>query len=460
MPALATEILLLLLLLGANGVFAMAEIAVVSARKARLRQRAEAGDHGARLALDLAESPNRFLSTVQVGITLVGIVAGAFGGTTIARHLTPWIARIPGIGDSANEISLVLVVVAITYLSLVIGELIPKRIGLNNPEAVAIRVARPMMFLSRLVGPLVALLSHSTDGLLRLLGFRARGDVTVNEDEVRTLMQEGVRAGAFNQVESRIVHNALELDLLPVREIMTPRPKVIWLSADDSHEVAWHKIVVSRHSHFPVYAGNRDHPIGVVSVKSIYANLAAGAPVNLRALAEKPVAVPETQTVVQLVETFKQAGRHVALVVDEYGGVVGMVTLHDVMEAIVGEFPGQGERARPCVLPRPDGTWLVDALVDLEAVEAALPGMRFGEEAHRDFQTLAGWLLLKFGHVPREGEACEAGGYVFEVLDMDQHRIDKVLVLERRPAPDEAPPAGTPETPATADPDTPPPPAP
>ena len=257
----------------------------------------------------------------------------------------------------------------------------------------------------------------------------------------------------------QLVHNALELDLLPVREIMTPRPKVIWLSADDSHEVAWHKIVVSRHSHFPVYAGNRDHPIGVVSVKSIYANLAAGAPVNLRALAEKPVAVPETQTVVQLVETFKQAGRHVALVVDEYGGVVGMVTLHDVMEAIVGEFPGQGERARPCVMSRPDGTWLVDALVDLEAVEAALPGMRFGEEAHRDFQTLAGWLLLKFGHVPREGEACEAGGYVFEVLDMDQHRIDKVLVLERRPAPDDAP-TGTPGAPSAADPDTPPPPAP
>jgi len=281
----------------------------------------------------------------------------------------------------------------------------------------------------------VSFLSVSTEGLLRVLGFKPGKEVTVSEEEVRVMMQEGVRAGAFNKVESQIVDSALELDQLPVREIMTPRPKVIWLNQDDPHEQVWHKIVVSNHSHFPVYQGNRDHTVGTVSVKAIYANLAAGAGVNLKDLMIPPLIVPESQTVLQLVEAFKQSGKHIALVTDEFGSMVGLVTLNDVMEAVVGEFPTQGERAKPEAKKREDGSWLIDAMIDLESVEKALPGFKFGGEAHGEYQTLAGFVVKTLGRVPKEGETLEVQGYLFEVLDMDRHRVDKVLVMPAKYSP-------------------------
>jgi putative hemolysin len=434
MSQIAFEVTFILLLLMANGVFAMAEIAVVSAKKARLRRLADLGNSRAKIALDLAESPNRFLSTVQVGITLVGIFAGAFGGATLAAKLAGPIGQVSLLAAHADKIAFAIVVVVLTYFSLVIGELVPKRFALSNPEGVSMAVARPMNWLSQIARPLVSFLSVSTDGLLRVLGFKPEKEVAVSEEEVRVLMQEGVRAGAFNKVESHIVHSALELDQLPVREIMTPRPKVIWLNQDDPHDQVWHKIVVSNHSHFPVHAGNRDHVVGVVSVKAIYANLAAGVGVKLKDLMLSPLVVPETQTVLQLVETFKQSGKHIALVTDEFGGIVGLVTLNDVMEAIVGEFPTQGERAKPEARKRPDGTWLIDAMIDLESVERALPGFKFAGRAHSEYQTLAGFVVKQLGHVPREGETFESQGYIFEVLDMDHHRVDKVLVLPSKPA--------------------------
>lgn len=433
MNAAAFEISVILLLLVANGLFAMAEIAVVSARKPRLRRLAEQGDEKARIALDLAESPNRFLSTVQIGITLVGIFAGAFGGATLAAKLALPIQKIPLFAAYADKIAFGVVVAAITYFSLVLGELVPKRFGLSNPEGIALQVARPMNWLSRFAGPLVSCLSVSTEALLRLLGFKPEKEATVSEEEVRVMMQEGLRAGAFNKVESQIVDSALELDQLSVREIMTPRPKVIWLNQDDPHDQVWHKIVVSNHSHFPVYEGTRDQTVGVVSVKAIYANLAAGAPVNLKDLMIAPLVVPESQTVLQLVETFKQSGKHIALVTDEFGSIVGLVTLNDVMEALVGEFPSQGERAKPAAKRREDGSWLIDAMIDLRSVETALPGFQFSSVAHGEYQTLAGFVVKSLGHVPKEGETFEAQGYVFEVLDMDRHRVDKVLVMPVKP---------------------------
>lgn len=429
MKQLLFEALVILALLVANGVFAMAEIAVVSARKARLRRLADQGNAKARIALDLAESPNRFLSTVQVGITFVGIIAGAFGGATLTEKLAPWIAKAAPLAPYAEKIAFALVVAVITYFSLVIGELVPKRFGLSAPESIAMAVARPMHLLSRAASPLVSFLSTSTDTLLRLFGFKPRTDPGVSEEEVRVMMQEGLRAGSFNRIESQIVHSALELDQLPVREIMTPRPKIIWLNQDDAHEKVWHKIVVSRHSYFPVYCSQRDHVVGIVSVKSIYAHLAAGIPVHLKDLAVPPLIVPESQYVLQLVETFKQSGKHVALVTDEFGSIVGLVTLNDVMEAVVGEFPTVDERARPEAKRRDDGTWLIDASIDLESVERAIPGLRLRENGGSEFQTLAGFLLKQHGHVPKEGQTILTQGYVFEVLDMDGHRIDKVLVL-------------------------------
>ena len=423
------EAIIILILLVCNGVFAMTEIALVSVRKGRLKQLAEEGSGGAKQALKLLENPERFLSSVQIGITLVGIFAGAFGGATLAAKLTGPIAQIEFLAPYADKIAFGLVVAVITYFSLVMGELVPKRFGLSNPESIAMLVARPMNWLSKFAGPVVSFLSVSTEALLRVLGFKPEKEAAVSEEEVRVMMQDGVRAGAFNKVESQIVHSALELDQLPVREIMTPRPKVIWLNQDDPHDQVWHKIVVSNHSHFPVYQGNRDHTVGTVSVKAIYANLAAGVGVKLKDLMVAPLIVPESQTVLQLVETFKQSGKHISLVTDEFGSIAGLVTLNDVMEAVVGEFPSQGERAKPEAKKREDGSWLIDAMIDLEAVERALPGFKFGGAAYSEYQTLAGFVVKSLGHVPKEGETFEAQGYLFEVLDMDRHRVDKVLVM-------------------------------
>jgi putative hemolysin len=439
MNQVTSEIVFILLLLLANGVFAMAEIAVVSAKRARLRRLAEQGDARAKLALELAESPNRFLATVQIGITLVGIVAGAFGGATITAKLKPVVAQVGFLAPYAEKIAFALVVAVITYLSLVFGELVPKRVGLSNPEGIARLIARPMSWLAWIANPLVTFLSVSTEGLLRCIGFKPEKEATVSEEEVRALMQEGLRAGAFNKVESHIIHSALELDQLPVADIMTPRNKIIWLNQDDPHDQVWHKIVVSSHSYFPVHAGNRDQVLGFVSVKSIYANLAAGVPIVLRNLVVPPLVVPESQNVLQLVETYKATGKHAALVADEFGQIVGLVTLNDVMEAVVGEFPSTDQRARPEAKRREDGTWLVDAMLDIEALERALPGFRFGPGSGTDFQTVAGYVLKHFGSIPREGETFTDQGYVFEVLDMDGHRVDKVLVLPAKPAAEAAP---------------------
>jgi putative hemolysin len=413
----------------ANGVFAMTEIAIVAARKARLRQLAAAGNVRAKVALELAESPNRFLATVQIGITFVSIMAGAFGGATIAEEIAKVLVDVPLLGPYRNAIGLGVVVLVITYFSLVIGELVPKRIGLGHPERISMLVAKPMQALSGFAGPVVKFLSVSTDGLLRILCFKPAQEATVNEEEVKALMQEGLRAGAFQKVESEIVASVLDLDRLTVRDIMTPRVKVIWLSRNDPHEAVWHKIVVSGHSFYPVYEDNRDHVVGVVSVKAIYANLAAGVGVKLADVMVPPLLVPAIQNVLQLVETFKRSGKHLALVADEFGGIVGLVTLSDVMEAIVGDFPSQDERAKPAIVRRTDGSWLIDAMIEIERVEQALPGFMVEESANKEYQTLAGYVVKRLGHMPKEGETFEAEGYVFEVLDMDRHRVDKVLVL-------------------------------
>jgi putative hemolysin len=423
------EVAMILILLIANGVFAMAEIALVSARKSRLRQLAAAGSPRARTALDLAESPGDFLATVQVGITLVGVFAGAFGGATLSRVIAAALEGVPALAPYAHAIGLGIVVVVITYLSLILGELVPKRIGLRNPEGIAMGVAGPMTRLSRLAGPIVRFLGFSTETLLRLFRFKPKPETVITEDEVRGLMQEGFRAGAFNQVESQIVEQALELDRIEVRDLMTPRPKIIWLNVHDPHEAIWHKIVVSRHSNFPVYEANRDRVVGMVSLKAVYANLAAGIPIKLKDLMTSPLIIPATQTAVQLLDTFRQSGQHIALVTDEFGSIVGLITLHDIMEAILGDFPSQDERLKPAVKKREDGSWLIDAMIEIEQVEQALPGFELSEAERGDFRTLAGFIVKRLGRVPKEGETVRHQGYVFEVLDMDAHRVDKILVV-------------------------------
>lgn len=438
--AVLTEIGIIVALLLCNGVFAMTEIALVSSRKARLKVLADGGSQRARVALEMADNPNRFLSTVQIGISLVGVLAGAFGGATIAGEIADAARQVPWLAPYARAVGLGSVVICITYLSLVIGELVPKRLGLSRPEAVSVFMAPLMQMISKFASPFVTFLSFSTDLFLRLVNLRTTKQSTVDEEEVKVLMREGLRAGAFNQVESQMVERVLELDRVPVREVMTPRAQIIWINRNDSHEAVWHKIVVSNHSWFPVYENNRDNVVGLISVKAIYANLAAGVNVRVADLVVPPVIIPATLNLLAVFETFRRTGRQIALVADEFGTITGLVTFHDLAEAIAGDFPSQDERAKPRALKRQDGSWLVDALIEVDRLQALLPQVRFGADDHREYQTLAGFVLQKLGHVPREGETLEADGFIFEVLDMDRHRIDKVLILPAKPGGPAQPP--------------------
>ena len=360
MNALIIEIIVILLLLALSGLFAMTELAVVSSRKSRLRVMAADGNVGAKAALALADSPNRFLPTVQIGITLVGLLAGAFGGITIAEEIAAALQPLPALAQYAEAIGVGVVVVALTYLSLVIGELVPKRLALAHPEVIASRMARPVELLSQVTQPVVGLLGASTDLVLRLLGARASATVAISNEEVNLLLEEGTRTGVFHQSEPRMVQSVLAFDQRPVRDIMTPREKLVFLNHDDPHEAVWHKIVVSGHSNFPVYAASRNRVVGVISVKAIYANLAAGAGVKLADLLTPPLLVPATQTITELLEGFKQTRHHIALVTDEAQQVIGLVTLVDLLEAIVGEIPSLEERLRPQAVRRDDGSLLVD----------------------------------------------------------------------------------------------------
>ncbi|MFN7139888.1 MAG: hemolysin family protein, partial [Limisphaerales bacterium] len=339
--------------------------------------------------------------------------------------------EIPWLAPYANAASIGIVVVSITYLSLIIGELVPKRIGLGNPEGIARIMAGPMNFVSALARPVVTFLGFSTDFVLRILRLKPKVEEEVSEDEVKMLMQEGMRAGIFHAAEPKMVESVLSLDRLPVGSIMTPRPKIIFLNKDDPHEALWHKIVVSAHSSFPVYEGDRDHVVGVVSVKAIYANLAAGAGTNLGDLMVPPLFVPEMQSVTRLLETFKKSGQHVALVVDEFGTIAGLVTLVDVLEAIVGDIPTPGTRLKPELKQRVDGSWLVDGGFDVQELDEILK-IGLPQRANKGYETIAGFIFTKFGHVPVEGETLVWNDYLFEVIDMDRHRIDKILITKKQ----------------------------
>jgi putative hemolysin len=428
MKGSATEIFIIFLLLLANGLFAMAEIAVVSSRKGRLKKLADEGSAKAKAALALALEPTRFLSTVQIGITLVGILAGAYGGATYADKVAAMVARLPALEPYSHAIGLFLVVGAITYFTLVFGELVPKRAALNNPERKAMLVAGPMNAVSRLASPFVWLLTFSTNLVLKVLGLNREPEVPPSEEEVSHLIEQGTTAGVFHKSERAMVEGVLRLDERPVTDIMTRRNRVVWLNIADPDEVNWRKIVASGHSHFPVYEGTRDNVLGLVAVKALWANAAIGLESRLRNHLTPPLFVPETINAVQLLETFKKSGKHLALVTDEFGGIQGLVSLIDVMEAIVGDLPEPGDRRGPDAAQREDGSWLVDgamAVADLQRRFILGPLPRENEEA---YATLGGFVLDRLGHIPRPGEAFAWGGWRFEVMDMDRNRVDKVLV--------------------------------
>lgn len=423
-PLFNTIIVLVLILL--NGIFALSELAIVSARRTRLRQMAEQGVRGAGVALELAESPNRFLSTVQVGITLVGIFAGAFGGATIAGPLATLLEPLPFIGTHSEGISLALVVTLITFLSVVIGELVPKRIALYSAERIAALVARPMQMLSVIATPIVRLLSAATDAVLGLLGMGASTPEEVTEEEIRMLVQEGAQAGIIEEAERDMVEGVFRLNDRPLEVLMTPRTEIVWLDARAPTPELRQIMAHTGHARFPVCAGTLDQVLGIVRAKDVLADCLAERDFDPARSAREPLYLPGTMRALRALERFKQAGTHMALVVDEFGGVDGLVTLIDILEAIVGDIPTPEELEDPAIVQREDGSWLVDGLLPIDEFKPHF-GLKMlpGEDA---YQTVGGFLIYMLGDLPEAGNRVTWNEMRFEIVDMDGLRVDKVLV--------------------------------
>lgn len=438
MGSVVRELMVLLLLIVANGLLAMSEMAVVSVRQARLQHRASGGDAKAGAALALARAPNLFLSTVQIGITLVGILTGAYSGATLAEHVARWLGGVPALARYAESLGLGLVVLGVTYVSL-IGELVPKRLALHNPEGIASAVARPMAVLSTLASPAVHLLSRSTDFVLRLLGVRAHETLPATEGEIRVLLDEATRAGLFEEAEQDMVERVFRLGDRRVNALMTPRTEIQWLDLDDEPAEALRQLAEAPYSRFPAGHGSLDAVVGLVQVKDLLDQTLAGRPFDLMAALRNPLFVPETMRALKLLELFKQSGNHVALVVDEFNGVQGLVTFNDVLEAIVGDIPSPEDEESPQAVQREDGSWLVDGLLPVDDFKDRFDLSELPHEERGDYQTVGGFVMMHIGRIPAAADHFVWGGLRFEVLDMDGNRVDKVLVSrwEETPVPPE-----------------------
>jgi len=416
-----------------NGVFAMSELAVVSSRKSRLQNMARRGIRGARTALKLTEDPTAFLSTVQIGITLVGILAGAFSGVALGEEVAGWLARWAPIARYAEPVAIGTIVVAITYLTLIVGELVPKRIALRRPERIAVVVAPPMQKLSRVAGPLVFVLKHSTEAVMRLLHLGGGQESTVTEEEVRMLIAEGTRAGVFLATEREMIEAVLRLADRRVRAIMTPRQEVTWLDLNASPEEIAEAIAEHHTSRFPVCRETIDNPVGVVDVKDIAAALLKGQTVRLADVIVPPLVVPEGVYVLNLLDLFRAEGAQMAIVVDEYGATEGVLTLADILEAITGELPEPGEEPELELVRRSDGSWLVDGAYPIDEFEDRLRLRGLRDEG--DFETVAGFALHRLERLPEVGDSFTIPAGRFEILDMDGKRIDKILFVPNREPP-------------------------
>jgi putative hemolysin len=422
---------ILSILILANGVFAMAELAVVSSRRSKLRQRAEAGDGGAKAAYELASSPSAFLSTVSVVITLIAILSGAMGGAVLAKPVAESLKTIHVPEFIADPLSLGLVVLIITVASIIFGELLPKRLALAHSETIASRLSRPIQAVALGLGPIVRFLSWVTDTLAALFGVRSSGEtVPVSDEELRHLLEQGKRAGVFSSTEQGMVERVLRLDEMRVEELMTPSIRIVWINADEAPDVTWRALVASGHSHFPVYRGSRENILGVVSVKALWANMAVGLPAAPADLATQALILPETIPALRALEQLQKARQRVALVSDEFGNITGILSLLDLLEAIVGELPSQEDRHKLRAIQREDGSWLVDATLPVEefARDLGKPADYFPVDG--DFQTVGGFVVHRLAKIPKEGDHIEYRGHRYEVVDMDRHRLDKVLVSQ------------------------------
>ena len=423
------DVLILTGLFVLNGLFAMSEIAILSARKIRLQQAVEDGVAGARTALELANEPSHFLSTIQVGITLIGIMSGALGEAALSDKLAAYLGQFPVLAPYSAGLALAAVVVCITYFSLIIGELVPKRLALFKPEQIAMVMAGPMRWLSRLAYPLVKLLSWSTDFVLWVLRAKKSEEPTVSEKEIKLMIDQGTEAGVFHKGEKEMVSNVMRLDAIKIGAIMTPRMDIYYLDVGNPIEESRRRLIESPHSVIPVCRNGLDNVLGVIEAKDLLRRALSGEELKLTAAIRPANYIPKSLSPVQLLEEFKRSKIALALVVDEYGEVAGLATLKDVMEAIVGDLPSEEtEDEEPEATQREDGSWLLDGTLTIEKFKQIFELETLPDEASGNFHTIGGFVMLQLGHVPRASDRFEAAGLQFEVVDMDRNRVDKILV--------------------------------
>ena len=434
------EIAILLALIVLNGLLAMAEIALVTARKVRLQKLVDDGDRSAAVALALGADPNRFLSTIQIGITSIGILNGIFGEAALAAPFADWLESLGAQQPWSDWAATALVVVVVTYVSIVVGELVPKRLGQINPEGIARAVARPMTLLATLSKPFVRLLSVSTELVLRGLGARTGSQPSVTEEEIHALLAEGSDAGVIEHTEHAMVRNVFRLDDRQISSLMIPRADIVWLDIDDPLQVNLDKVADTAHSRFPVCRGGLNEVLGFVHTKQLLAQSLRGVPIDLAVGLHEMLYVPETLTGMELLENFRSSNTQVALVIDEYGEVQGLITLQDLMEAITGEF-ATGDEADSWAYQREDGSWLLDGLIPTPELKDQLGLRTLPEEERERYQALSGMLMLMLGRMPQTGDTVTWENWRFEVIDMDGKRVDKVLAtpIQIAAAPDDGP---------------------
>jgi putative hemolysin len=429
MLAIASELGVIFLLMFLNGLFAMSEIAILSARKLRLEQLSTRGNKGAKTALNLANNPNQILSTTQIGITLIGIFAGAYSGANLSTRLAVPLHQIPVLSPYSDAIALSLVVISLSYLSLVIGELVPKRFALTDPEVIASRVAAPLQSLAKVMAPIVHVLSFSTNLILRLLGIKTTDtNPTVTEEEIKILFKQGKEAGMFEEAEHSMVEEVLKLGDRKVRTLMTPRPEILWLDLEDPTEINRDKIIRSNHTRFPVCQGSLDEVLGIIQVTHLLADCLTGKDFELTSQLRPPLFIPESTRGLKVLEFFQQTDSHIALVVDEYGVIQGLVTITDILEAIVGDVPSSSPDDIPQILEREDGSWLIDGIVSIDELKELLAIAELPHESQGNFHTVGGFIVTYLGKIPIATDHFNWRNLRFEVMDMDGNRVDKILV--------------------------------
>ena len=427
--SISNELVVLLLLLLTNGIFALAEAALGAARKSRLRELADEGTPHAAEALRIVGEPSNVMTGIRVAIIFVTVLAGARAGGAATERVLLMITETAWLQPIARPVSLGLVALAVTLVLVFFADFLPRRLARMGPERIAMLMVRPMRLIAFVLSPIVVGLSALTELVLWPFGLhRAPKEAPVTEEEVNTLVEEGMKGGVFNESERDMVAGVLELDEMPVTYLTTPRPKLVFLDLADPDETNWRKVVASGHSHFPVVHGNKEQVIGMVSVKAMWANQAFGVPTSLRHLLTSPLIVPENMAASVVLEQFKRSGQHIALVNDEFGALAGVVTLYDVLEAIVGDIPESGRQTAPEVTTRPDGSLLMDATFEIDEFKELTKFDHLPHEEETEFQTVGGFVLTHFGRIPRAGDSFQFEGWQFEVMDMDRQRIDKILV--------------------------------